>query len=142
MALSSVLAGGLFDVGGKLIDRLFPDPEEKRKAKQKLKELEQNGELKQLSERMAAITAEAESDDPWTSRARPSFMYVFYIVILSLVLVAPVLGLFFPERMDLFFTNVGAGFKAIPQELWWTFTSGYLGYGAYRTFEKRKGVAK
>ncbi|SHL15450.1 hypothetical protein SAMN05192556_108119 [Halomonas caseinilytica] len=29
MALSNVLAGGLFDIGGKLIDRLFPDPEQK-----------------------------------------------------------------------------------------------------------------
>ena len=32
MALGSVVAGGLFDVGSKLIDRLFPDPEQKAEA--------------------------------------------------------------------------------------------------------------
>lgn len=137
MALSTILAGGLFDIGGKLIDRLFPDPEQKAKAQQELKKLEQEGELRQLSERMAVISAEAQSEDPWTSRARPSFLYVFYVVILSLVLVAPILGLFFPDQMTLFFDNVGKGFEAIPEELWWTFTSGYLGYGMYRTYEKR-----
>lgn len=142
MALSNVLAGGLFDIGGKLIDRLFPDPEQKAEAKRELEKLEKEGELKTLSTRLEAIMAEAESDDPWTSRARPSFMYVFYLVIISLVILAPTLGVFFPDQMELFFTNVGKGFKAIPEELWWTFTSGYLGYGAYRTYEKRKGVSK
>jgi hypothetical protein len=140
MALSSIVAGGLFDVGSKLIERLFPDPEQRAKAKKELEALEQEGELTRLSTRMEAIMAEADSDDPWTSRARPSFMYVFYLVIISLVLVAPVLGIFFPGQMETFFTNVGAGFKAIPEELWWTFTSGYLGYGAYRTYEKKQGV--
>ena len=140
MALSSIVAGGLFDVGEKLIDRLFPDPEQKAKAKKELEALEQEGELTRLSTRMETIMAEANSEDSWTSRARPSFMYVFYLVIICLVLVAPVLGIFFPEQMTFFFDNVGTGFKAIPEELWWTFTSGYLGYGAYRTYEKKKGV--
>ena len=140
MALSTIVAGGLFDVGSKLIDRLFPDPEQKAKAKKELEALEQSGELKQLSTRMEAIMAEANSDDPWTSRACPSFMYVFYLVILFLVIIAPIVGVFFPGQMETFFANVGAGFKAIPEELWWTFTSGYLGYGAYRTYEKKNGV--
>ncbi|GGX91156.1 hypothetical protein GCM10007160_18300 [Litchfieldella qijiaojingensis] len=140
--ISSAVAGGLFDIGGKLIDRLFPDPEQKAKAKRELEKLEQEGELKKLSTRMSTIMAEAESDDPWTSRARPSFMYVFYLVIISLVIVAPTLGIFYPDQMETFFNNVGEGFKAIPEELWWTFTSGYLGYGAYRTYEKRKGVTR
>lgn len=138
MALSAAVAGGLLDIGGELIDRLFPDPAEKDKARKELKRLEQEGELEELSTRMSAIMSEAESNDPWTSRARPSFMYVFYVVILSLVIVAPILGIFYPDQMQTFFGNVGLGFKAIPQELWWTFTSGYLGYGAFKTFEKKK----
>lgn len=141
MALSPLLAGGLLDVGTKLIDRLFPDPEEKARAQQELLNLERQGELDQLSARMEAIMAEAQSNDPWTSRARPSFMYVFYVVILSLVLVAPILGIFFPNQMEAFFSNVGSGFSAIPEELWWTFTSGYLGYGAFRTYEKKQKVS-
>jgi hypothetical protein len=31
---------------------------------------------------MAAVLAEAESPDPWTSRARPSFLYVMYVLLL------------------------------------------------------------
>lgn len=141
MSLAGVLGGGLFDLGSKLIDRLIPDPEQKAEAKKELKEMEQSGELTKLSERMGAIKAEAASNDPWTSRARPSFMYVFYAVILSLVIVAPVVGVFYPEQMATYFENVKLGFESIPNALWGTFTAGYLGYGAYRTIEKRKGRA-
>ena len=135
---TAALVGGLFDIGGKVIDRMFPDPEEKARAKQELTKLEQEGELEQMSVRLSAILAEAKSDDPWTSRARPSFMYVFYLVILSLVIVAPLVGVTYPEQMALFFDNVSKGFTAIPEELWATFTAGYLGYGAMRSYDKKK----
>jgi len=135
---TAALVGGLFDIGGKVIDRMFPDPEEKARAKQELTKLEQEGELEQMSVRLSAILAEAKSDDPWTSRARPSFMYVFYLVILSLVIVAPLVGVAYPEQMTLFFDNVSKGFTAIPEELWATFTAGYLGYGAMRSYDKKK----
>ena len=135
---TAALVGGLFDIGGKVIDRMFPDPEEKARAKQELTKLEQEGELEQMSVRLSAILAEAKSDDPWTSRARPSFMYVFYLVILSLVIVAPLVGVTYPEQMTLFFDNVSKGFTAIPEELWATFTAGYLGYGAMRSYDKKK----
>jgi hypothetical protein len=142
MGFTTAIASGAFAIGEQLIDRLFPDPEEKAKAKAQLLKLEQEGELKQLSARMSAITAEAESEDKWTSRARPSFMYVFYVVILSLVLVAPVIGVFHPDQMKLFFENVAMGFKAIPEELWWLFGTGYLGYSGFRSMEKRGGFNK
>lgn len=89
---------------------------------------------------MFNFLAEAQSNDKWTSRARPSFMYVFYIVILSMTLVAPIVGIFFPLGMETFFDNVSRGFVAIPEELWWAFSVGYLGYAGARSFEKTKGV--
>tara|TARA_B100001559_G_scaffold316742_1_gene320749 strand:+ start:1234 stop:1656 length:423 start_codon:yes stop_codon:yes gene_type:complete len=140
MSLLTVVPS-LLEVGSKLIDKLIPDPQAKAKAQLDLLSLQQNGELKELETRMSAIVAEASSVDPWTSRARPSFLYVFYFVILSLTVVAPVIGVFNPLGMDLFFANVGKGFAALPEELWWTFSAGYLGYAGARTFEKRKGVA-
>jgi Holin of 3TMs, for gene-transfer release len=136
------LAGGLLDIGGKLIDKLIPDPEAKAKAQQDLLAMQQKGELAELETRMSAIMAEAQSSDPWTSRARPSFMYVFYFMLVMLVIVAPFVGVFFPEEMMHFYANVKSGFQAIPEELWWTFGTGYLGYGAFRTIEKRKGMPK
>ncbi len=132
----------IFSIGEKLIDKLIPDPEAKAKATQELLVLQQQGELKALEISMSAILAEAQSPDPWTSRARPSFMYVFYFVLILLVIVAPFVGIFFPEQMAQFYINVNAGFKAIPETLWWTFTSGFLGYAGARTYEKTKGVTK
>lgn len=125
-------------MGREIIQRIFPDKQEQAKAELELMRLDQEGEIQELATRMNAITKEAESEDPWTSRARPMFLYVFYVVILMLVLVAPFVGIFFPEQMEQFFTNVGRGFAAIPEELWWTFSAGYLGYAGLRTVEKRK----
>jgi hypothetical protein len=141
MALDLTGLGSLVDFGSKLIDRLIPDPAQRDAAKLELLKAQQAGEFKELDSRMAAINAEANSADPWTSRARPTFLYVFYVLILALVLVAPILGVFFPAQMQAFFANVGAGFKAIPGELWATFTAGYIGYAGFRTVEKIKGAA-
>lgn len=85
------------------------------------------------------LIAEASSVDKWTSRARPAFMYVFYLVLVILILLAPFVGIFFPLAMGQFYTNVAAGFKAVPEAMWWTFTTGYLGYTAARQYGKTKG---
>lgn len=138
--IPAIVAGGLFDIGKALIDKLVPDPKANAEAQLELMRLDQNGQLQELQTRMSAILAEAQSEDPWTSRARPSFMYLFYAIIFSMVVLAPILGIFFPEKMDLFFHNVGKGFGAIPEELWWTFSVGYLGYAGTKTFEKVRGI--
>lgn len=138
----NILAGGLLELGSTLIKRLIPDKEAQAKAELDLLVMQQQGELKALETRMSAILAEANSADPWTSRARPSFMYVFYFVIIVLTFVAPLVGVFSPEAMKQFYENVGYGFGAIPEEMWWTFTIGYLGYSGARTFEKSKKVTK
>jgi hypothetical protein len=134
--ITGVIASGLFGIGNSLIERLFPNPEAQAKAKLELLAMQQAGELKELEIGMSAIVAEAQSNDPWTSRARPSFLYVFYAVILMLTIVAPMLGIFFPGAMEQFFGNVAVGFAALPEELWWTFSVGYLGYSGVRTYEK------
>ena len=127
----------LIDIGGKLIDKLIPDPEKKAEAQAKLLTLQQSGDLKELEIAMSAILAEAKSSDPWTSRARPSFLYVVYIIILSAIPMG-FLHAFSPETA----TNVSTGFKswldAIPEPMWYLFGSGYLGYAGARSFDKRK----
>ena len=127
----------LLDIGGKLIDKLIPDPEKKAEAQAKLLTLQQSGDLKELEISMSAILAEAQSSDPWTSRARPSFLYVVYIIILSAIPMG-FLHAFSPETA----TNVSTGFKswldAIPEPMWYLFGSGYLGYAGARSFDKRK----
>lgn len=129
----------LVGISSKVIDKLFPDPAEAARAKAELLRMQQAGELKELEVRMSAIIAEAQSSDPWTSRARPSFLYVVYLIILAAI----PMGVLHAARPDVAF-DVAAGFgnwlAAIPEEMWWLFGAGYLGYAGARTMEKRKGA--
>lgn len=88
------------------------------------------------------IIAEASSSDKWTSRARPSFMYVFYLIIIVLGVLTPMIGIFFPLQMKQFYVNVTEGFKAIPDIAWEVFCIGYLGYTTARQWGKIKGSDK
>ena len=123
-------------------DKVIPDPAQKAQAAIEMERLKQSGEFKELDSAMQAILAEANSQDPWTSRARPSFMYVFYFILLALVIAAPIIGVFKPAEMKAFFEKVKFGFEAVPEALWWTFSAGYLGYTTARTYEKKVGAAK
>ena len=91
---------------GKVLDKVIPDPAQKAQAAIEMERLKQSGEFKELDSAMQAILAEANSQDPWTSRARPSFMYVFYFILLALVIAAPIIGVFKPAEMKAFFASV------------------------------------
>ena len=101
----------------------------------KVQELETSIETSRLN----VMIAEASSADKWTSRARPGFLYLFYLVVVVLALVAPLAGIFYPLQMSQFYLNVKAGFEAVPEAMWWTFTTGYLGYVGARQYGKIKG---
>jgi len=126
---------GILNIGGKLIDKLLPDPEAKAKAKLDLAVLAQDGDLKELEVRMSAILAEANSSDPWTSRARPSFLYVIYLMILAAI----PMGFLTAYNPDVALAVTG-GMKswlaAIPDAMWSLFGAGYLGYTGAREFGK------
>lgn len=128
--------GAVFTLGGKIIDKLFPDKTEAEKLKLELLRQQQAGEFKDLEMRFSAIVAEAQSQDPWTSRARPSFMYVMYALLLA-SLPMGVLFAFQPDTAQAVTDGVGRWLNALPEELWWLFGAGYLGYSGARTFEKR-----
>jgi hypothetical protein len=88
MAFDPVSA--VFDVGGKLIDRLWPDPTQRDAAKLKLMELQQSGALAQLAAETdlkkgaaAIVKAEAESDNWLASSWRPITMLVFVCLIVA-----------------------------------------------------------
>jgi hypothetical protein len=50
----------LLEIGGKLIERLFPDPEDQAQAKLKLFELQQTGQLAELDAWVKTMQADAE----------------------------------------------------------------------------------
>lgn len=139
--MNPLLIGGIFDIGGKLLDKFFPDPEERARKQFELLQMQQTGELKELETRMSAILAEASSTDPWTSRARPSFLYVIYVMILMSIPMG-VLSAFEPQMADAIASGMQKWLAAIPEDLYVLFGVGYVGYSGARMLEKRKGTAR
>ncbi len=130
------LAGPVTKLAGDLIDNLFETDEEKANAKAKLIKLEQEGKLKAAEVQLSAIIAEAKSSDPWTSRARPSFLYLIYVII-ALCFFGGILGIWWPEQMTRAATNIRCMLDAVPDALWTLFGAGYLGYTGARSWDKR-----
>jgi len=131
------VAGPLFA----LVDNLFTSDEERDKAKFQIMKMQQEGKLKKVEQEMSVLLAEAQSKDPWTSRARPSFLYVFYILLLMGIPMG-FLSFFNPEAAQAVAAGFQAWLAAIPEEAWTAFWICFTGYTGARSFEKAKGVAK
>ena len=137
----SLLLGPAFELGSKLIDKLFSSPEEKAKAQLELMKMQKDGELEEMKTQLSVILSDSQSADKWTSRARPSFLYVVYLLILSAIPMGIVYAIH-PATA----ANITLGFKewlsAIPQPLVDLFTIVMMGYIGGRSLEKIKGAAK
>lgn len=126
----------ILGLGSKIIDKVIPDPAQRQEAKLKLMELQQKGEFKEDEMRYDAIGNEAKSDDVWTSRARPTFLYVMYAFILFAIPFA-IFYSFEPDRAVLVADGMKAWLNAIPGELYTLFGVGYMGYTWKRTEDKK-----
>jgi len=109
---------------------------ELEKMKQDLESKKALAEAEIEKARLSVMVAEASSPDKWASRARPSFMYVIYILLLGSL---PFAGFtVYDEAAALKYVQ---GFQnwlnAIPSELYALFGAGYLGYAGLRTYEKK-----
>lgn len=122
-----------------IIDKIIPDKEARARAKLELLQLEGTQEMKLIETRLKAIVAEANSADPWTSRARPSFLYVMYVMILW-ALPMGVLAAFNPAAAHEIAAGMNAYLNGLPEPLYALFGTGYLGYTAARQWGKIKGV--
>ncbi|HRH21294.1 MAG TPA: holin family protein [Brevundimonas sp.] len=136
--MDPMIISGIFAVGGKLIDKLFPDPEQREKARLELLRLEQSGELEAMKTQLSAIIAEAQSADPWTSRARPSFLYVVYILLLWSIPMG-LATVFAPGHAAAFVMGFRAWMEAIPESVLALFGTVMTGYVLGRSWEKVKG---
>ena len=124
-----------------LIDKIIPDPKARDAAKLELIKLQDGKEMEVLRTQLSAILADAQSSDPWTSRARPSFLYVIYVMILWAI----PMGLIAAVRPEVA-ANIASGMNAylngLPEPLYALFGTGYLGYTAARQWGKVKGIEK
>ncbi len=124
-----------------IINKVFPDPQDAAKAKALLQAADTQAAIQQTAAGLQAIMAEEQSADRWTSRARPSFLYVCYVMILA-ALPMSVVYAFDPVHAQKIAQGLQAWLSAIPDPVWQLFTLGYLGYTGSRSWEKVKGAAK
>ncbi|WP_298021878.1 holin family protein [uncultured Parasphingopyxis sp.] len=130
---------GLIGPISTVIDRILPDREARERAKLELLKLEGTQEAEALRVQLSAVVAEAQSADPWTSRARPSFLYVMYAMLLW-ALPMGLIAAIRPEAAQNIAAGMNAYLNGIPEPLYALFGTGYLGYTAARQWGKIKGV--
>ena len=120
-----------------VLDKVVPDPKAREAAKLKLIQEAQAGKLKEVENQLSVIVAEAQSKDPWTSRARPTFLYVVYLLILTSIPMALVHA-FNPELALRLIEGFHGWLSAIPEPIVTLFGVGYLGYTGARSYDKYK----
>lgn len=137
MSVLNAIVGPL----ARVIDKVIPDPEARDRAKLELLRLEGSQELEQMKAQLSAIIAEAQSSDPWTSRARPSFLYVMYTLLLFSIPMGLV-SAWDAEVARRIAEGMTGYLQAIPEPLYVLFGTGYLGYTAARQWGKAKGAER
>lgn len=156
MKITDILGGSLLGGIKDIIGSLKLDPKVKAEIEQHLDDNRQIIRLKELELQEKAneaisreveqtsmnIRAEAQSADKWTSRARPTFLYVMYTILLTSIPFG-ILFVFRPNEAKLGAEGFKMWLEAIPQELYWLFAAGYLGYtGARSVQEWKKNAGK
>lgn len=130
------------DLGGKLIDRIWPDPAQAAAAKLKLFELNQSGELAHLAAdtdlvkgQLAVNAAEAANTNIFVAGWRPAVGWVCAAGLFSQFIVRP----FFMFVANLI--HISADFPTLDMGTLLTLLAGMLGLGYMRTQEKLSGVS-
>ena len=141
MALDPLTAA--LDIGGKLIDKLWPDPAQRDVAKLKLLELQQSGELAllaaetQLAKGQIEVNAvEAANPRLFVSGGRPFIIWVCGLALAYAAIIEPIAR--FVAKVVYFYSG---DFPEIDTMLTLQLLLGLLGLGGMRSFEKFKGVA-
>lgn len=133
MSLDPISAA--LDLGGKVIDKLFPDPAQRDAAKLELLKLQQSGELAEMTAQTNINAIEAASSSLFVSGWRPAIGWICGMGCawnwVGLPIAKLVIGLC-GITMTLQMADVS---EMMPLLL------GMLGIGGMRTYEKVKGVA-
>jgi hypothetical protein len=142
--VNPLLLGGIFDIGGKLLDRLFPDPEQRAKAQVDMLRLQQEGAFKELDARLqldlaqAQINAvEAASPNLFQSGWRPATGWVCVLGLFYEFLLRPIL----PWALTVFQAPEVPAMPSLDGVLF-ELVFAMLGIGTMRSIDKARGVAK
>ena len=125
-----ILVDALLGIGGKLIDKLIPDPAAQDAARLELLKLQQSGELAAMLAQTDVNKVEAASPSVFVAGWRPAIGWVCALAMGYQYLLRPFLVAF----------NPALAFPGLDDNLW-QLLAGMLGLGGLRTFEKVNGVA-
>jgi hypothetical protein len=126
----------LLDIGGKVIDRIWPDPAQAAQAKFELFKLQQSGDLAAMAGQMKINEVEAAHASVFVSGWRPFIGWVC-----GVACAWNWIGMSIAQTVANLAGNPIVLQSASIQEML-PVLLGMLGLGAYRTFEKVKGVAR
>lgn len=134
MALDPISAA--LDIGGKLIDRLWPDPTQAAAAKLELLKMQQEGDLAVMVAQTDINKIEAGSTNLFVSGWRPFVGWCCGAAFLYAAILEP-LARFIAK---VFFTY-GGEFPIIDTTLTMQILLGLLGMAGLRSWDKKNGVA-
>jgi len=126
----------ILGIGGKLIDKLIPDPTAQDAARLELLKLQQSGELAAMTAQTEINKAEASNPSVFVSGARPFILWGCGMAMLYAALFEPIM-----RFVAVVIFHYSGGFPAIDTALTTQVLLGLLGLGSLRTYEKTQGVA-
>ncbi|MCO4782706.1 MAG: hypothetical protein KC646_10320 [Candidatus Cloacimonetes bacterium] len=134
MNLLKLVTGGLLE---KIIDRTLPN---KMSQEDKLN-LTQAFEMELQNAQRDLILSESSSKDSYVSRARPTFLYLVYLILAFNFIIVPIFNQVFALIISLY-GGSPFSFEAVPlpPDLYSLFKIVMLGYIGGRTYEKTKSV--
>ena len=125
-----MLGGLISGLLGPVLDKVVPDVNARKEAKEKLAHLEVSGDLEQLKSQMAVNLAEAQHESVWVSGWRPGVGWVCAV------------GLLYTSLLEPYAMWLFDGLPRVNDTLLMTVLLGMLGLTGARTVEKIKGVSK
>lgn len=133
----ALLAGPLGDIVGKVIDRVIPDKAAAEKAKAEFAAQAQTQDFQLALQQILVNMEEAKSDNWFVAGWRPAVGWIGAFGLGYAAIIEPLVR---------FIAKVGFGyagtFPALDTGLTMQVLFGILGLGAYRAYEKVKGVAR
>jgi hypothetical protein len=120
-----------------IVDKVIPNSTQNETLKLAIKKSIGEGEICEQLKLIDVALAQANSNDKWTSRARPGFLYVMYIFILAAIPMG------FVDAIDPhFFKAVTTGMQSwlcgLPPLFWDVLKYGFISYVGGRSLEKIK----
>lgn len=136
--LGSVVKGAAGLVGGDIVTKaaeVIDAISGKAETDPEMQKLLQNHEAQMATLALAdaegarLLIREAQrSEDPYVRRVRPTFLYLFYAIVIFNFILVPIL-----KAIGL---DIQVSYPELPEELYWLFGSAFLGYGGFRSFDK------